>query len=124
MPVVLLAFGLLFLASAIAGTSGQLAALLKNDFTGQGSFLYWIAAVLIIGAVGYLPGGKRFSRAFLGLLLLSMFLANGGVFAQMQAAIARPPAPAAASDREQSSTSPGGGTGGSTGSTSGLAGIL
>ena len=89
MPLILLCFGALFLASAINGSSSALTTQLKKDFTGRGSFLYWLAAIGILGAIGYVPGGQRFSRAFLGLLLLSMFLANSGVFVQLQNAIAQ-----------------------------------
>lgn len=114
MPIVLVFAGALFLASAIAGTTAGLAGQLRSDFTGPGNFLYWIAAFGLVGAVGYVPGAERFSRAFVGLLLLAMFLANGtGVFSRLGQALSQPPAPAGRTDAETSgSGSPAGaGTG-------------
>lgn len=88
MPVVLLFAGALLLASAIAGTTGDLARQLRSDFTGRNSFLYWVAALGCIGAVGYIPKMRAFSRGFVGLVLLGMFLANGtGVFSRLTQAL-------------------------------------
>jgi hypothetical protein len=87
MPFVLIIIGAVLFVSAIQGTTGQLGTLVKGDITGQGSFIYWFIAILIIGAIGYIPSLKKLSDAFLVLLLLVLFIANKGVFAQFNSAI-------------------------------------
>lgn len=80
MPFVLIAIGALILVTVIRGTQGQLASLLKGDFTGSNSFWRWIIAIGIIGAVGYLPKLKPVSDGFLVLVLLVLFISNRGIF--------------------------------------------
>ena len=80
MPFALLIIGAVFLVSAVKGTTdgpAGLYALLVGDFTGQGNFVYWVAAILIIGALGYIPKAKPVSVALLGLVLVVLFLAKG-----------------------------------------------
>lgn len=106
MPIILLFAGFVLLASAVAGTTADLTKLLKEDFTGPKSFLYWLLAFCIVGAVGYVPGLDKISRAFIGLILLSMFLANGtGVIAKAVQAVNSPPTPAPLADKEAASAS-------------------
>lgn len=80
--------------SAIRNTQGDLYALVSGDFTGQNNFIYWMVAILLIGALGYVPKLKSFSVAFLGLVVLVLFLskgnpgsAAGGFFQQFTAAL-------------------------------------
>ena len=126
MPVVLLFIGLLLLASAVAGTTADLAGQLKTDLTGPGSFLYWVAALVIIGALGYVPGLGKVSKAFIALAVLSMFLANGtGIIAKFTAAVTSPGAADPITDKEvaaapAASSSSGTGTSGVTQGVSGL----
>lgn len=80
MPFALLIIGAVTLISAVKNTQGDLVGLIKKDFSnsdGQPSFIYWLVAILVIGAVGYIPKIKPLSVAFLGLLVLVMFLAKG-----------------------------------------------
>jgi hypothetical protein len=93
--------GTLLLVSAVRGTHGDLARLIKNDFTGPNNFLLWAVAVVGIGAIGYIPAFKKISRAFLGAILLGLFLAKastkgtgGGFFAQLQTALNQTTGPA------------------------------
>jgi hypothetical protein len=69
---------------------------------GGGGFIYWIIAVIIIGAIGYYEPMKGVSRLFLLLIVIGFIVANGGVFQQFTAALqqgpiqatpATPPAP-------------------------------
>jgi hypothetical protein len=76
MPFVLLFIGATLIVSGVRGTSGTLFTLLKGDFTGNGNFLYWFLAVLIIGSIGYVKKLQTFSDIFLGLLVLVMIIAN------------------------------------------------
>ena len=71
-------------------THQQLAAQLSNDFTGQNSFLYWIAGLGAVGAVGYAPRLETFSRVFMGLILVVLVLSNGGFFNKFLEAIQSP----------------------------------
>lgn len=87
MPFLFLVFGVLFVVSAARNTSSDLLALLKSDFTGKHNFLYWFLAIMIIGALGYVEPLKPVSRAFLVLVVVVLFLTNGGVFQQFTKAI-------------------------------------
>lgn len=77
MPFVLVIIGATFLVAAVRNTQSSLTTLLHGDFTGQGNFLYWLVAIFIIGAVGYVPRFKPFSVAFLVLVILVLLLTRG-----------------------------------------------
>jgi hypothetical protein len=101
MPFALLIFGAVLLISAARGTTTQgpnggpgLFTLLEGDFTGQNNFIYWFLAILVIGAVGYIPKLKPVSVAFLTLVIMVLFLkkgnpsgAGGGFFSQILAGV-------------------------------------
>lgn len=82
MPFVLIIIGLVFLISGVKDTQDDLLALLKGDFTGQHNYIYWMVSILIVGAVGYVDELKPVSRAFLVLVIIVLFLSNGGFFAK------------------------------------------
>jgi len=88
MPFVLVVSGLVILIAAVRGTEGELGHQLSSDMFGSGGYIYWGAAILAIGMIGYVPKLKGLSIAFLSLLLLSMILSNSGFFAQMQSQLA------------------------------------
>jgi hypothetical protein len=91
MALALVIFGLVGIVVAIRGTYGDLGKLLTADFTGSGSFLYWVAAVAILGAIGYVPYLQRPMRALLALVVLSFMLANGsGFISKLQSALSSP----------------------------------
>lgn len=87
MPFVFLGLGFVLVASALRNTQGRLGQLLSRDFTGPGNFFYWIAAISIIGSLGYINGARNVSRAFLALVLIVMVLSDQGFFAQITSAI-------------------------------------
>ena len=90
MPLGLLIIGAILSVSALRGTERDLGTLLASDFTGAGNFGYWIAALAIIGGLGYVPAIAGPSRALLALILLAFFLANGqGFFSQLNSALAQ-----------------------------------
>jgi hypothetical protein len=72
--------GILLLVAGVRGTQDDLFALLKGDFSGKSNFLYWIVAIAIVGAIGYNVKLRGVSHAFMLLLLVVLFLSNGGVF--------------------------------------------
>ena len=107
MPFALLIIGAVMLVAAVKNTQSNLATLVKGDFTtqnGQPSFIYWLVAIFLIGAVGYVPKLKPISTAFLGLVVLVLFLAKGnpgatggGFFSQFTNALSSTTAPTSAS---------------------------
>lgn len=85
MAFVLLIIGITLLVAGVQNTQGDLFKLLKNDF---GQFLVWFIAIFLIGALGYIEKLKPLSTAFMGLVILVLFLSKGkGFFPQFTAAI-------------------------------------
>src|SRR5271156_1965275 len=58
---------------------------MQADASGQ--FLFWLAAIILIGAIGYIDELAPISNALLVLVLVVLFLSNRGVFAQFTAAV-------------------------------------
>jgi len=118
-PFVLLIVGVLIIVVAIRNTQNQLGALVVNDFTGPGNFFYWIAAIFIIGALGYVDELKAPSRAMLALILIALLISNRGFFnsfvAQLSAGSAQPPPPGPPMPKPASGGGSGGGGSPSTG---------
>lgn len=88
MPFVLIIIGLVLLVAAVRNSQDNLFALVQKDVTGQGNFLYWIASIGIIGAIGYVPKLKPISTALLGLIILVLFISKGGFFEQFTTQLA------------------------------------
>lgn len=84
MPYVLILMGAVLLVAGIRGTYADLWALVKGDFTGTNSFLAWVAAIAVIGGIGYIPKLKPLSIALLTLLLLVIVISRKGVFDKLQ----------------------------------------
>lgn len=94
MPFAFIIVGLVLVISGAKGSSQQLLTLVKGDLQGQNSYLYWIVAILAIGATGYIESFKPLSRAFLILVLVVLVLKEGkttnqggGFFQQFTAAL-------------------------------------
>ena len=102
------------IVSGIRNTQSELGQSLAQDMTGAGSFWYWIGAIVIIGAIGYIPALKTPSRLMLLLTAVAMVLANPGFFTEFLAAIQNPqPAAAPAAPVASTSSSSSGGSAGS-----------
>lgn len=84
MPYALLLIGAIMLVAGIRNTYGALWQLLKNDFISTNGFLTWVAAIAVVGGLGYIPRLRNLSIAFMTLLLLVLVLSNSGVFARLQ----------------------------------------
>lgn len=92
MPLFLAAVATIFLVSAIKGTlttskaGPGLLDLLRGDFVGQNNFLIWLAAIIGLGSLGYIKQIQPIVNAFLGLVILVLFLSHKGFFDQFVAA--------------------------------------
>lgn len=93
MPLALIVAGVLLVVSSARGTQGDLLALVKGDLTGGGpansgsSFIQWMLALLLVGAIGYIPRLKPVSVALMALILVAIFLRKGqGFFSQLSTA--------------------------------------
>lgn len=94
MPFALLALGILFLVVSIQGTQAGLFSLLKSEFVGTNSFIPWIAAILILGLLGYIKPIRPITHAFIALIFIVLVLANGtGFFSRFNSAIKNPVSP-------------------------------
>lgn len=105
----------------IRNTQGQLGTLLVGDFTGTPNFFYWVVALFIIGAFGYINELKAPSDAMLALVIIAILLSNRGFFAQFTAQLQAgsshapppgPPNPTAGSSPTSSTPSQSAGGGG------------
>lgn len=86
--------GIVFVIAAIRGTTPDLFRLLQADFVGPDNFIYWMVAILILGAIGYSERLRPISYALLGLVITVLFLKNGntgapggGFFSQVLAGL-------------------------------------
>lgn len=73
MPFALIAIAAIFIVTGIKGTASSFLSTLGTDMKG---FVVWIVAIGVVGAVGFIPGLKKISDAFLVLILLVIFLSN------------------------------------------------
>jgi hypothetical protein len=87
MPFALVIVGVILLIAGIRGQIGNLASLIKSDFTGSGNYIYWVVAILAVGSVGYVKKLQPISDAFLALVLIVLMLANKGFFAQFMSGL-------------------------------------
>lgn len=90
------------IVSAVRDTQDQFVCLVKSDFTGPKSFVYWIIALMIIGAMGNIEKVRPLSDALLFLIIVALFLAKGdpakaggGFFEKFMQAIGSSPATSA-----------------------------
>lgn len=91
MPFALVLIGLIMIVTGARDTYAQFGAQVRSDFTGDGNFLYWIAAIGAIGSLGYINKFRGFSQIFMALIIIAMILANGGFFDKLTQALATGP---------------------------------
>jgi hypothetical protein len=104
MPYVLVLFGTILFVAGIRNTQAQLWSLVVGDVSGQDSFLVWIAALAVVGGIGYIPKLKPLSIALMTLLLLVLIIKNNGVFAQLSSFVQNPGATASGSSPATTAT--------------------
>lgn len=94
MPIALLIVGIFLAIAGIKNNAATVGEVLRDDFSGAGSFWYWIVAVIIIGSVGYYAKAESVSRLFLVLIVIVFALSNEGIYARIAGALENPtPAP-------------------------------
>jgi hypothetical protein len=86
-PYILIAVGIILFVTAIKGTTGKLGEYLGEDIFGARGYIYWIVAIFVVGAIGYIKPLQKLSDSFILLLVLVLLLGNKGFFAQFNAAI-------------------------------------
>lgn len=89
MPFALTTIGILLIITGFQNTYQQFGKQLVKDFSGDGNFFYWGLAIGIIGAIGYVKALEGFSRAFMALIIVTIFLnkQNQGFFNQLTTAL-------------------------------------
>jgi hypothetical protein len=93
MPIAALVIGIIMIDLAFRGTEHQFAQQAVKDFGGGSQFYAWGASIVIIGALGYVPGLQKVSSGLLALVIIVLVLAHGGAFATLAGVIEHPPAP-------------------------------
>jgi hypothetical protein len=91
MIIVILAVGLILIAAAIRNTQGQLFAALGSDLP---AYVIWAAAIVAVGALGFVPGLKGPSRVLLALVIVVIILNNYQAILAGFAAVSAPRAAA------------------------------
>lgn len=136
----ILLIGLAMVTAGLKGTGHELGQQLQSDLIGSGGFVLWIAAVLTIGALGFIGPLRQTSRYLIVLLGVVLVLRNGGIWQAAQQALSDAstigPAPAVTLPAIASSTggattavtgggsSGGGGILGDIGAVAGIAALL
>lgn len=90
MTLVALFIGAIVIVAALRGTYGALFAALGQDVP---HFVVWAAAILALGAIGFVPGLKPVSRGLLALVLTVIILQNYQAVLVGFANVAKAPAP-------------------------------
>lgn len=73
MILVALVIGVVLIVAAIRNSQGALFSALGQDIPG---FVVWAAAIVAVGALGFIPGLKPVSRGLLALVLIVIVLNN------------------------------------------------
>jgi hypothetical protein len=89
MPLAFLLIGVALITVAYRNTYHALFSQLQSDAPG---FAKWAIAIVIIGALQYVPNFNAAAKGLLALVILGIVLANHGAFQQFQTAIAQAPA--------------------------------
>lgn len=86
------------IVTGVKDTYRCLASELQTEFTGdpKNNFVWWVVAIGGVGALGYVPVLRPFSKAFLTLVIIVIILAQsknggGGFFGELQAALQKGP---------------------------------
>lgn len=87
MPFVFGIIGVVLVVSGVRGTTSQLTALVKSDFTGTPNYLEWMVAIFLVGAVGYIKELHTLSRMFMAIVVIGLLWSNKGVFSQFTSGI-------------------------------------
>lgn len=75
MPLLLVLIGAVLIVTAIRGTTASLATHLGADLTS--GFVKWLAALVLIGGIGYVPALRTPARYLLALVIVVILLKDG-----------------------------------------------
>lgn len=98
MTLVVLAIGIVILVASLRGTHASLFEAIGTDVPG---FVVWAAAIVALGALGFIPGLKPVSRGLLALVVVVLVFQNYGNILAGFAEVASPPEPV---DKKKSAT--------------------
>lgn len=90
MALAFLLVGLVLVDVAFRGTEGLLGQQLAQDVPG---FMVWAGAIVLIGALQWVPGFSKPAKYLLALVLIVIVLVNKGAFANLAAAVTSQPQP-------------------------------
>lgn len=88
MPLALLAIGALAVITGIKGNQATVMAQLESDLTGSGSFIYWIAAIIVLAIIGRVAGFPDAAKAFIALIIVVYVVSQNGLWTQATTALA------------------------------------
>jgi hypothetical protein len=91
MPFALVLIGIILVVTGAKDTHVQLGQQLQKDFTGDGNFVFWVAAVGSVGALGYIEPLRPLSRAFMVLIIVAVLIANPKFFTELSSALKEGP---------------------------------
>lgn len=75
------------IVTGVRNTHEQFGAQLKQDFTGEGNFTYWVISLGGLGALGYIERLRPLTNAFMALIIVVMVLKNRGFFDNLMTAV-------------------------------------
>jgi len=87
-PVLLI--GLVLIIVGFRGETDKFVSTVREDFTGQPNFLYWVVAVFAIGSLGAIKPLRPISDGFFVLILVVLILSNRGFFGELTRQINAP----------------------------------
>lgn len=88
MTLVVLAIGIVILVASLRGTHASLFEAIGTDVPG---FVVWAAAIVSLGAIGFIPGLKPVSRGLLALVVVVLIFQNYQNILAGFAEVATPP---------------------------------
>jgi hypothetical protein len=100
MPFFLVLIGIAMIVTGARDTYAQAGSMVTADLTGSNGgagFIWYMAAIGGVGALGAVPELKTLSHYLLALILIAIVLNNRGVFSQFTAALKSLPAASAGS---------------------------
>lgn len=107
MPFALVTIGLLMIVTGARDTYADFGAKVVSEFQGPNNFTYWIAGIGGVGALGYYEPLRAFSRLFMTLIILTIFVkADTGFFDQFSAALKAGPVAPKTPDSENAGATP------------------
>ncbi len=99
MILVVLLIGIILVVVAIRNTQGALFSALAADVP---AYIVWAAAIIALGAIGWIPGLKPVSRGLLALVLVVIVLQNYQAILAGFQAVASPPSSGSSASAVQS----------------------